>query len=66
MTNVGPTAQAVELPFTPQKVGTITIKLEPRWGYNAVPSSATLTIQVAEAPARTSDALDDKLKKLLG
>ena len=66
LTNVGPTAQSVELPFTPQKAGTITINLEPRWGYNVVPSSAKVTIQVAEAPARTADALDDKLKKLLG
>ncbi|HTS16654.1 MAG TPA: PglZ domain-containing protein [Verrucomicrobiae bacterium] len=66
LTNVGPTAQSVELPFTPQKSGTITINLEPRWGYNAVPSSTTVTIQVAEALARTADELDDKLKKLLG
>lgn len=66
VTNVGPTAQSVELPFTPQHAGTITITLEPRWGYNAVPTPAKVTIPVAEAPARAADALDDKLKKLLG
>ena len=41
-------------------------KLDPRWGYSAVPASATVAIQVAEAPSRAADALDDKLKKLLG
>jgi hypothetical protein len=66
LTNVGPTAQSIELPFTPQRAGTITINLEPRWGYNTVASSATVTIQVAEATGRATDALDDKLKKLLG
>ncbi|MBI4023517.1 MAG: PglZ domain-containing protein [Verrucomicrobia bacterium] len=66
VTNVGPTAQLVELPFTPQKAGTITINLEPRWGYNTVPASAAVTLHVAEAPGRAPDALDEKLKKLLG
>ncbi|MDO8700648.1 MAG: PglZ domain-containing protein [Deltaproteobacteria bacterium] len=65
-TKVGPTSQTVELPFTPTKAGTITITLDPRWGYSAVPASATVTIQVAEAPSRAADALDEKLKKLLG
>lgn len=66
VTNVGPASQTVDLPFTPTKAGAITIKLDPRWGYSAVQSSASVTIQVAEAPSRAADALDEKLKKLLG
>jgi hypothetical protein len=66
VSNVGPSAQLVRIPFTPAKPGLVTMNIEARWGFRPVPSPAQLTIQVEGQISRPEDALDAKLKNLLG